>query len=247
MFRLIAVALFLLIFLLISYPLFLIEWIVGKFSPKARDISSLRIVQWAFGVIKFLGGIKVTVKGRENIPEEPALFVGNHRSFFDAVITYPLFKNLTGFLAKKSIDRIPSLRIWMRFVKCVFIDRDDLKSGMKAILKCIDLIKSGISVVIFPEARRNPGEELSVLAFREGSFKVATKTGCPVVPVAINNSAAIFESHMPWIKKTHVIVEFAKPIYPKDLTKEEQKTLGARSRGIIEDTLKKNADLTSHF
>lgn len=241
MIRFIITALFVVIFLLFSYILFFAEWMIGKINKKAKDHSSLRIVQWAFRVVLWLSGTKVTVIGKENIPDEPALLVGNHRSFFDIVILYTHCKRLTGFVAKDSLEKIPSLRVWMRYLYCLFLKRDDIKQGMKIILQAIEYVKQGVSICIFPEGTRNEGEELSMLPFKEGSLKIALKTGCPIVPVALNNTAEIFENHFPKIKKTHVIVEYGKPIYPKDLSREEQKVIGATCQQIIQDTIQKNA------
>lgn len=241
MIRFIITALFVVIFLLFSYILFFAEWIIGKINKKAKDYSSLRIVQWGFRVVLWLSGTKVTVIGKENIPDEPALLVGNHRSFFDIVILYTHCKRLTGFVAKNSLEKIPSLRVWMRYLYCLFLKRDDIKQGMKIILQAIEYVKQGVSICIFPEGTRNEGEELSMLPFKEGSLKIALKTGCPIVPVALNNTAEIFENHFPKIKKTHVIVEYGKPIYPKDLSREEQKVIGATCQQIIQDTIQKNA------
>lgn len=243
MIRFIIAATFLVLFLVVSYILFFIEWIVGKISKRAKDYSSLRIVQWGFGVILKISGVKLTIKGKENIPDEAALFVGNHRSYFDILIMYVQCERLMGFVAKDSIEKIPSLRVWMRYLYCLFLDRDDPRAGMKTILQAIDYIRQGVSICIFPEGTRNKGEELSLLPFKEGSFKIATKTGCPIVPVSINNSIDIFESHVPKLKKTHVILEYGTPIYTKELSKEEQKGIGAKCRKIIEDTIKANASL----
>lgn len=243
MIRLILVATFLILYLLVSYILFFVEWIIGKIDKRAKDYSSLRIVQWGFRVILRLSGVKVTVKGKENIPDEAVLFVGNHRSYFDILILYVQCKRLTGFVAKDSMEKIPSLRVWMRYLYCLFLDRKDPRAGMKTILQAIEYVKQGVSICIFPEGTRNDGEELTMLPFKEGSFKIATKTGCPIVPVAINNSAEIFESHMPRVKKTHVVVEYLTPIDPKALSKEEQKVVGVKCQKMIEDTIKKNASL----
>lgn len=243
MIRFIIAATFLVLFLLFSYILFFVEWIVGKINRRAKDYSSLRIVQWGFRVILWIGGVKVTVIGEENILDEAVLYVGNHRSFFDILILYVRFQRLTGFIAKDSIEKIPSLRVWMRYLYCLFLKRDDMKQGMKIILQAIEYIKQGISICVFPEGTRNKGEELSMLPFKEGTFKIALKTGCPIVPISINNTAEIFENHMPKMKKTHVIIEYGKPIYPKDLDREEQKHIGATCQKIIEETIKKNASL----
>ncbi len=243
MIRFIIAATFLVLFLIFSYILFFVEWIIGKINQRAKDISSLRIVQWGFRVILWIGGVKVTVIGKENMPNEAALYVGNHRSFFDILVLYVQFQNLTGFIAKDSIEKIPSLRVWMRYLYCLFLKRDDMKQGLQIILQAIDYVKQGISICVFPEGTRNKGEELSVLPFKEGSMKIALKTGCPIVPVSLNNTAEIFENHMPRMKKTHVVLEYGKPIYPNDLGRDEQKHLGATCQKIIEETIKKNAAL----
>ena len=233
MIRLILVAVFLVLFLVFGIPLLLIEWVIGKFNQRAKDISSLRIVQWAFKVILFLAGTKVVIKGEENVPKnEPVLYVGNHRSYFDIVITYSRVPDLTGYIAKKEMLRWPLLVNWMKNLHCLFLDRQDVKQGLKTILTAIDKVKAGISICIFPEGTRNRVND-TFMEFHEGSFKVASKSGCAVVPMAIYNSAAIFEDHIPWIRKTTVIVEYGKPFYIKDLPKETQKRVGAYSRDLI--------------
>ena len=233
MIRLILVAVFLVLFLVLGIPLLLIEWVIGKFNQRAKDISSLRIVQWAFKVILFLAGTKVVIKGEENVPKnEPVLYVGNHRSYFDIVITYSRVPDLTGYIAKKEMLRWPLLVNWMKNLHCLFLDRQDVKQGLKTILTAIDKVKAGISICIFPEGPRNRVND-TFMEFHEGSFKVASKSGCAVIPMAIYNSAAIFEDHIPWIRKTTVIVEYGKPFYIKDLPRETQKRVGAYSRDLI--------------
>lgn len=243
MIRLICIVVFLILYLILSIPVFLVEWLIGKFNPQARDISSLRIVQWGFKVILKMTGVKVTVIGEENIPDEPVLYVGNHRSFFDILLTYSRCKRLTGYIAKKEMEKVPLLSIWMRFVYCLFLDRENPKEGLKTILKAIEYIKKGISICIFPEGTRNKGEELSLLPFKEGAFKVATKTSCAIVPISMNNTCEIFEAHFPKIRKTHVVLEYGKPIYPDELDKDTKKHISEYVRNIIDETIHKNAEL----
>lgn len=242
--RLILVLLFILLFFIISIPLFLIEFIIGKINLRAQVASSQKIVAAAFHVVLFLAGVKRTVIGRDNIPRnEPVLYISNHRSYFDIPVTFVSLPTLTGYMAKKEIRRIPFLRTWMTLIRCLFLDRNDIKQGMKTILQAIEQIKEGYSIFISPEGTRNQGKEM--LPFKEGSFKVAEKTGCAIIPVAISNTDEIFENHVPWIKSTKVVVEFGKPIYPKDLDKDQLKHLGSYVQGIIKEMLDKNAKLIS--
>ncbi len=113
MIRLILVALFVILFLILGIPVLGIEWLIGKKHPYAADISQLRIVQWAFRVVLFLSGTHVTVTGEENVPkDEPVLYVGNHRSYFDIVITYARCPRLTGYIAKDSIQKVFTASFW---------------------------------------------------------------------------------------------------------------------------------------
>ncbi len=240
--RLFIALLFLLVFFIISIPLFLIEYIIGRFNHRAMVASSQWIVVRAFHVILFISGVKRTVLGLENIPKnEPVLYIANHRSYFDVPIAYVSLPTLTGFMAKKEIAKIPFLRTWMRLLQCLFLDREDIKQGLKTVLKGIEQIKSGYSVFISPEGTRNHGTEM--LPFKEGSFKIAEKTGCAIIPVALSNTDDIFENHFPKIKPTHIVMEFGKPIYPDSLEKEQRKFLGSYVQEIIRDMLAKNASL----
>ena len=243
MLRIFLVLLFLILYLIIGIPILGIEWIIGKFNKQAADISQLRMVQWAFRVILFLSGTKLTIIGEENVPKDEAvLYIGNHKSFFDIVITYARCPRLTGYVAKDSMLKVPLLSLWMKRLHCLFINREDVKEALKTILSGIDNIKNGISMCIFPEGTRNKTDNL-MLPFKEGSFKMAEKTGCAIIPMAISNSAEILENHFPRIKSTHVIVEYGKPIYPKDLDSDTRRKIGAHCQGIIEKMLVKNADL----
>ena len=243
MIRLILVAIFLVLFLVLGIPLLLIEWVIGKFNQRAKDISSLRIVQWAFKVILFFAGTKVVIKGEENVPKnEPVLYVGNHRSYFDIVITYSRVPDLTGYIAKKEMLRWPLLVNWMKNLHCLFLDRQDVKQGLKTILTAIDKVKAGISICIFPEGTRNRVND-TFMEFHEGSFRLATKTDCLIVPIAMNNTVSIFEKQFPKIRKTHVVLEYGKPFRPSELSKEDKKHIGEYTRAQILETLKKNEPL----
>lgn len=243
MIRFICIVIFVVLFLIVTAPVRLAEWLLHRKSPRAADISSLRIVQWAFRFILRITGVKTTVIGEENIPDEAVLFVGNHRSYFDILLTYSRCRRPTGYVAKKEMEKYPGLASWMRRLHCLFLDRKDPKEGLKMILQAIDYVRNGISVCIFPEGTRNTGEELTMLPFRDGALKIATKSGCAIIPVSMNNTAEIFENHMPKIKKTHVVIEYGKPIYPDQLDKETKKHIGEYVEKVISDTIRKNAEL----
>ena len=243
MIRFILVCIVVIAYLVLTIPVLLVEWIIGKFSPMTKDISSLRMVQAIFKFILWITGAKVTVIGEENVPKDQAvLYVGNHSSYFDILLTSVRAPRPTGYVAKIEMLRYPLLRNWMRNIRCTFLDRKDVKKGMKTILDNIALLKNGISVCVFPEGTRNR-TSASLLEFHDGSLKMAEKSGCPIVPMAINNSGAIFEDHLPKIVKSHVVIEYCDPIYMEDLSKEEKRFIGKQVADIIVTHYEKNKEL----
>ena len=234
MLRFILTSSFVILFLIFSIPILIAEWIIGKYNPDLKNRSTQAMVQWAFRGCSILAGVDLDVIGTENLPKDDAvLYVGNHSSYFDIVLTYLCFPGPTGYVAKAEMSRLPLLSVWMKNIHCLFLNRDNIREGLKAIQKGIEELKSGISICIFPEGTRNTSPD-TILPFHEGSFRMAEKAKCPIIPVSINNTSAVWEAHLPAMKKAHVIIEFGAPIYPETLSREERKFLGAHTRRIIQ-------------
>ena len=214
---------------------------LGKKDQDKMEEESLRIVRKMFVKILKMAGVEVTVKGYEKIPKDrPVLYVGNHRSYFDILVGYTTVPGRVGFIAKKEMEKIPLLSGWMINVNCLFLDRKNIKEGLKTILAGVEKIKRGVSVWIFPEGTRNRNSDpKELLPFKEGSLKIAEKSGCPVVPVAITGTADIFETHIPRITPGKVTIEFGEPIILKELPPEERKFAGAYTRKRIMEMLEK--------
>lgn len=125
---------------------------------------------------------------------------------------------------------------------CLFLDRTNVKEGLKTILTAIEKVKNGISIFIFPEGTRNktPG---TLMEFKGGSFKIAEKSGCPIIPVTMVNMSDIFEDHLPRVKKTRVVIEFGTPIDMNSLDREEKKHIGPYVQNVISETYRKNKEL----
>ena len=190
--------------------------------PEAVAKSAQKVVVFFLDGLVFLSGSKIIVKGLENVPEDvPVLYVGNHKSIFDIIVGYHYVKNNTGFIAKDSMKKTPLLSTWMVLINCLFLNRTDVREGLKTILKGIDLVKNGTSVFIFPEGTRSTTDEL--LPFKEGSLKIAEKTKCPVIPVAISHTDDIFDNHMPLVKASTVVYEFGKDGVLKGKVEEQDK------------------------
>jgi len=245
MIRLILVVLAVVLYLIFSIPVLSYLKNLEKKDPKAAAKKSLDLVRWILGIVRDLAGITYEVRGLEHIPSDRAvLYVGNHRSYFDIVMGYTTVPAPTGFIAKKEMIGIPLLSQWMVQMNCLFLDRSNIKEGLKTILTGIEKVKGGISMWIFPEGTRNKNaDETDMLPFHDGSFKIATRAKSPIIPIAISNSANIWEANFPKMSPTHVVIEYGKPIIPSELDRDTQRHLGAYTQSIIKEMLIKNKEL----
>ncbi|MCR5674302.1 MAG: 1-acyl-sn-glycerol-3-phosphate acyltransferase [Lachnospiraceae bacterium] len=236
MVRLIVVFLFLIVFLLMSIPILFVLWLIGLKRPDIKERSSLAIVSWAFRVLAFLSGVRLTIEGEENIPaNEGVLFIGNHRSCFDIVLAYGNAKAPVGFISKKQVKKVPVLNLWMMNLHCLFLDRDDLKQGLEVINSASDLIRQGVSIMVYPEGTRNKTDD-PLQPFHRGTFKIAHKTGCKIVPVTVTRTEMIFERHKPFIRSAEVKMIYGKPIDTGAMDMKERKTVDAVVHQVMEET-----------
>lgn len=234
MIRLIIVGVIVSLFFILSIITLPLVWIIGLFSKPARYRVSYFLVTKTFFLVRIASGVKLDIRGKENIPKnQGVLFVGNHRSYFDIILNYSILPPLMGFVSKIEIKKVPILAQWMVNMNCIFLDRSTPKEGLKMIHDGVDKLKQGISIFIFPEGTRAKTDD-SIAEFKGGSLKIAEKANVPVVPVAINNTSAIFENQFPFIKKAHVIIEYCEPVILDNLSKEEKKFLARDIHDLIE-------------
>ena len=246
MLRFIIDATYLGLFFLFGFLFCLILFPIGWVSKKARDYLAYYNVKFAFKIIVFIAGTKVIVKGKENIPKnEAVLYVGNHRSFFDIIISGSILPPRVGYISKKEIKKFFPLALWMHLINCLFLDRDSMEDAIRVINESSNNIKDGISMFIFPEGTRAKTDD-GIQEFKEGSFKIAKKAKCKIVPVSFNNTSAIFEDQKPRLRRVKACIEFGKPIDIEELSKEDKKMLGKYTFNIVKDMVEKNKELVKN-
>ncbi|NEZ75951.1 1-acyl-sn-glycerol-3-phosphate acyltransferase [Clostridium botulinum] len=194
------------------------------------------VLGWANFIVNGIG-IKVNKKGLENVPDGPCLFVGNHQGLLDVPVIVSSLDRYVGFVAKKEMLKLKILTYWMKEMKCVFMDRQNVRAAVKTINEGVENLKNGYSMLIFPEGTRSKGENLG--EFKKGSMKLGIKAGVPIVPIAINGTYNVLEANGRKIKAADVDLIICPPIYPNELSKEEQNNLSQNIKDIIQKELEK--------
>lgn len=193
------------------------------------------VSRWAMNRMKD-SGANVNVYGIENLPKEGSmLFMSNHQSNFDILLLLAYIPVSKGFVAKSELEKFPFVNSWMKRIHCLFMDRKDIKQSAQIIVEGIKQLKSGINMVIFPEGTRSKTGRLG--EFKAGSFKLATKSKRPLVPVTIDGTRNVMEANNYVIKNKTINLYIHKPIDTTALTKEEIAELPSNVKAIIEKNL----------
>lgn len=230
---------FLVFYYILSWPFFIIERVIRFFNPTLASKIGMLGAKNVVKFLVFICNINLIINGKEKIPtDKPVLFISNHEGFFDIVVTLAQLPTPTGFIAKQSALKVPLIHGWGSRIHCLGLDRTDIRQGLKVILSAIDEINSGHSMFIYPEGTRSKGKGFG--EFKPGSFKVATKTGCPIVPVAVTGTYSIFEAQMPRVNPGDVYLTFGDPIYINELSDENKKHIAEYVHDIIDDMLKEH-------
>lgn len=211
----------------------------GERALAAGDMDTMEAIvnkhipHWSRGILKVTGA-QLVVEGQENIPKNtPCVFVGNHRSYYDIPLLLVGLDGPHGILAKEELEKIPLLNRWMKLLGCVFVKRDDVRASVKALNDATAIVQGGKSFIIFPEGTRYKGEEGGAGEFKNGAFRIAIKTGAPVVPVAISGARGLFEAHGNRATPGSIRIRILPPIQTTGMSKAEQKQLPEAVRQTI--------------
>ncbi len=148
------------------------------------------------GLVRWVLGVKMEVRGRENIPEHPVLVMSKHQSAWETVALQAIFIP-TVFVLKQELLSVPFFGMGLKALRMIAIDRSAGKEALRQMLEQgKERLEQGIWVVVFPEGTRVPPGQ--TVRYKPGAAYLATKTGTPVLPVA-HNAGEI------WPKKAFLI------------------------------------------
>ena len=203
-----------------------------------RSGNSLHKIARLWGKsILFVGRVEMSVKGLSNIdPSAPYIYMPNHQSNFDIPVLLGHLTVQFRWLAKVELFKIPIFGRAMRKAGYISIDRNNRESAIKSLNVAANKIKSGVSVLIFPEGTRS--RDGKIQPFKKGGFVMAIESGVPIVPVVITGTRSLMTKGKFRVNAGHVTMVIHKPIDTSAYTRETKEALMESVRRVICDSFK---------
>jgi len=173
----------------------------------------------------------VEVIGQENIPPEPAVYAANHSSAMDIPLVYTTLPMQFRIMAKIELFRYPFMGWHLARSGQIPIDEKEL--NLAGVKKAIKTLKSGMSLMVFPEGGRTPDGEIK--KFQSGAFFMAIKAGVPVVPMAIVGAYDVLKMNTYVIHPGKMQLVIGKPIPTAGYSSRDMEKLASKVKAAIEE------------
>lgn len=182
----------------------------AKHPEKYSEEEMYRHIQYILKRAVRGGNIDLQVSGTENIPKEGGFMLyANHQGMFDVLAVAATCDIPVGAVLKKELYDIPFLHQVAICTKSFPMDREDVRQSLTVIQSVIREVKAGRNYLIFPEGTRSRnGNQMG--QFHSGSFRCATRSKCPIVPVALVDSFKVLDQK--GSKPVTVQIHYLKPI-----------------------------------
>ena len=218
MLRILFVAIFLSLYILIVGPPLLVYTVITK-DPDPIYWGGVKGVMFFVRAV----GVRVRVKGTERIPKGVCLFVANHTSSADAPAIVGAIPRRVAILLKDSLFKWPIVGQAFRSAHFIPVNRSARDSAIASVEKATEAMKAGQSFLIYPEGTRSPDGRLQ--EFKKGAVVMAIKAGVPIVPMVCSGAHRIMEKRSLVIRPGEIVVEFLEPMDTSKYQFEERDVL----------------------
>jgi 1-acyl-sn-glycerol-3-phosphate acyltransferase len=187
-----------------------------------------KLVTLAAKMVFVLAGVKVTVRGIDNLPTDSCVVVANHASYIDGVLLNGYLPARFGFVIKGEMRDIPVVHFLLRRSGSKFVERTEAAGSSRDARQLVKAAQGGESLGFFPEGTflLEPG----VGRFRPGAFVAAIKGRMPVVPIAISGTRKMLPSGKLLPRHTELTIDILPAIAPGDADFESSRRLAEAAR-----------------
>lgn len=215
---------------LVGTPFVLHAWWTQRADPLYRAAC------WGVGLTLRLAGVRVEIKGKENIPRgRVCIYMANHQSNVDPMVLITLLPPRIALMGKKQVFSVPVLGAALRLTDFVRVDRENREAARASVEAALRTLARGVPLLVFPEGTRSPDGRLQ--AFKHGVFVLAIRAGVPIVPITLEGAAGIMPKKRWEVHPGVVKVTIHPGVETRGRSVEERQQLAEEVRAIVASAL----------
>lgn len=157
----------------------------ARVVPRLGDTAQRR---WAAAAVR-LAGLRIVGSPPPADLPGPYVIMCNHESHLDPPVLLLKLPVSPRFVAKSVLFWIPFFGIGMWSVGHIPINRGQHERAVRSLARAAERVRTGTTVLVFPEGTRARGPGLPLGTFKKGGFMLALQAQVPILPVAVAGTA----------------------------------------------------------
>lgn len=223
-------------FVIVTFPLTLLLWIVTFPFDKDKVLIHMFLMYQSL-ILSFLIPIwKIRIEGREKAQQAVTyVIISNHQSILDILLINCL-RYKYKWISKIENLNVPVIGWYLKMADYIIVDRENDDSKTRMLERSYNYLKKGISIMMFPEGTRSLTNEIGF--FKRGAFQLAIQTNIPLLPVLIDGTGGILPKHgLIFKSRHHIKIRVLDPVDPSDFGTENPDILALKVSSVMKSAL----------
>jgi 1-acyl-sn-glycerol-3-phosphate acyltransferase len=200
-------------YVIVTFPLTLIVWILAFPFDKRRIVIHTFLMYQSFILSLLIPIWTIHIEGREKaVKGTTYVIISNHQSILDILLINCLRYKFK-WISKIENFKVPVIGWYLKMADYIVVDRGNEESKIEMMEKSSYFLNNGISIMIFPEGTRSLNNEIGF--FRRGAFQLALQANVPILPVLIDGTGGVLPKHgLIFGSGYHIKIKVLDPVYP---------------------------------
>jgi 1-acyl-sn-glycerol-3-phosphate acyltransferase len=223
-------------FIVVVFPIAFTIWLVVLPFDRERIVIHWLLVYQALVLAYLIPIWKIDIKGREKaVRGTTYVIISNHQSIIDIILLNCLRYRFK-WISKIENVNLPFLGWYLRMANYITVNRGNDESKAEMLEKSYLCLKSGISIMIFPEGTRSTDKEIGF--FKRGAFQLAMQANLPILPVLIDGTGGVLPKHGLIFGSGHNIkIRVLEPVLPETFEATSPEELAMKLNLLMKDKL----------
>jgi 1-acyl-sn-glycerol-3-phosphate acyltransferase len=230
-------------YMVLLFPLTFIIWLLVLPFDKERVVIHWMLIYQGVILTRMIPIWKIDIEGTEKfVSGTTYIFISNHQSILDILFLNTL-RYKYKWISKIENVKVPVLGWYVKMAGYITVNRGDEESKAEMLERAYRCLKSGMSIMIFPEGTRSHDKEIGF--FKRGAFQLAMQAEVPILPIIIDGTGNILPKHgLLFNSGLRIKIKILDPVLPESFGNISPEELALKLNSIMKSELKQSRDIS---